>query len=239
MDDLEELEIRGYLTLLNRAHPVSRFDYGPDPVFIECGQEEVSEDVLNAAARVDASTGAGLAIRFFKFIELKLGVSIVGSAEVNRSDRTSITSLDTRSKSRLYYSAQMVTEGESEHVIMIEKTFACDSAPAAEHGDRIELVKFEITTGLGTDIDTYKFQDQSKFLSVPDELYNMNSRPIFISANSPEQFETALDNVIRHHRLSNVHLAHFMLANINYSCSQTRRRACACVVDGGTGPYCD
>ena len=229
MDDLKSLEKQGYLTLLNRTHPASRFYYDDNERFIKCGTTEIKEDISSIGAGADIRATAK--IGFLKFVLGGFGASVEGSV-ASKSEKKEITiELDTSKQSHHFYAAHMVTEGsEAPRMIRIEKTFSCKSGTSLP-GDRIERVRFEITNEPGTDPTIYPFEKASDFLPVPDGMYKYHSRPIFISANSPRQFERALGNIVAEHRVD-VHLAHFMLSNINYSCSQEQRDDCACLIDG-------
>ena len=230
MGDLQRLEKVGSLTLLERKHPVSKFDYDLDnTIYVRCGQGEISETVFGTGVDVNVGANVGSEFSWFRFVSTRLGLSIQGSAGSTMAERSWTISLDTSERSFLYYPAVMVTD-TVQREITVEKVFSCDSGPRIGPGDRIESVKFEVMGRPGIDPEVFHFEEASKYLPVPEELYRYHSRPIFVSANSPEQYERALSRVVEEHSVD-IHLAHFMLANINYSCAQTQRVDCADLVD--------
>lgn len=231
--DLDDLESRGYLTVLDKKYPRAVFKYQNKlPVYIQCGQEKVTEKALKGSAKLKAEGGVGfeapLWARLLSGLKARLGLSVEGEASAE-SGTTWKISVDTSRASYLYYAATMTeTATMKTSNIVIEKVFECRPSPNVGPGNKIISVRFEIEPPDGGDLQEFEFTDPTNYLAVPERLYNHHPRPIFISVNSPEQYETALNKIVDRWDVD-IHLAHFMLTNINYSCTSQghTRKKCA------------
>lgn len=233
--DVDELERQGYLTTLDKNLPIAVFEYqNRSPVYIECGQKKVTEKALKGSAKLKAEGGVGfeapLWVRLISGLKGKLGLS----AEAGVSAETGTTwtiSVDTTKLSYLYYAATMFDSKEKKlSNIIIEKIFECKPPPIQGPGNRMISVRFELEPPDGGDLREFEFTNAADYLPVPEKLYNHQPRPVFLSINSPEQYETALSKVIQTWAVD-INLAHFMLANINYSCNGKTRDKCAELID--------
>lgn len=235
--DLLDLENKGYLTMLDKTYPRAVFEYqNKRPIYIACGQKQVTEKSIKGSAKVKAEGGVGfeapLWARLVSGLSARLGLTLEaeGSAE---SGKTWSISVDTSKASYLYYAATMTdpSTGTTSNIV-IEKVFECKPSPNIGPGNNILSVRFEVDPPDGVDFQEFEFTEPENYLPVPERLYNHHPRPIFLSVNSPEQYEIALTKIIERWDVS-VHLAHFMLANINYSCTGrgNSRKQCAQLID--------
>ncbi|MFX0197472.1 MAG: hypothetical protein ACFFCW_15220 [Candidatus Hodarchaeota archaeon] len=235
--ELLDLEKQGYLTMLNRRHPLFEFEYQTrHPVCIQCGQKKITQKTLKASAGLKMEADAGIAApiwtKFITGLKAKLGLKLESevSGEV---DKTWSITVETTNASYLYYAATMTdTRTKSTSNIFIEKVFECTPSPKIGPGNRILSVRFEIEYPDAPDLVVYEFTNPKEYLPLPDEIFDYHPRPIFLSANTPAQHAAAIRRIIDKWQV-NVNLAHFMLANINYSCTGrgNTRQKCADLID--------
>jgi len=235
--DLVDLERHGYLTMLDKKHPLAVFEYqNRHPVYIQCGQKKVTEKALKASAKVKAEGGVGFAAPLWARLVFGLKARLGLTTEVDVSAEAGTTwtiSVDTSKAAYLYYAVTMTetATGKTSNIV-IEKVFECRPSPNVGPGNKIISVRFEIEPPDGLDFQEFDFTAPTHYLAVPERLYNHHPRPIFLSVNSPEQYETALNKIIERWNVD-IHLAHFILTNINYSCTGRggTREVCAKLID--------
>lgn len=235
--ELVELEKRGYLTMLDKDHPIRRFEYTTRlPVYIECGQERVTEKALSVSTKVQGETGvdvgAPIWAKWIAGVKAKLGLTVEAGTE--SSEQTTWTiAVDTKEASYLYYMATMTDPETSRQAsIFIEKIFDCEPPPTRGPGDRIRRVSFTIDDPDQPDAHVIEFDNPSDYLPVPEALFDHHGRPIFISINNPAQHESVMRTIVETKKIG-ADLAHFIIANINYACTSRNntRDTCAQLVD--------
>jgi len=234
-NELYDLEKQGYLTMLNKKHPLVIFEYlNDDPLYIKCGQKKVTKKSLDgfikATAKAEAEAEISNWMKFITGIKLSLGIALEAGIEAKAGTSHEIT-VDTRKKSYLYYAATM-TDTQTKNIsnILIEKVFECIESPNIGPGDRILSVKFEIDSPHETDLLEYEFINADEYLKMPDRICNLCPRPIFLSLNSPKQHSDVLKKIVQEWRVD-VNLAHFIISNLNYTCPSRNRDLCKDLID--------
>ena len=92
--DLIELEKHGYLTLLDKKYPPSRFDYNENKmVYVECGKEEIELKTKWKSTRISGSAGAAVELTWFDFIKAKLGLQVEAESEMEKKVRPGVSRL--------------------------------------------------------------------------------------------------------------------------------------------------
>ena len=234
-NELYDLEKQGYLTMLNKNHPLVIFEYlNDDPLYIKCGQKKVTkkslEVFIKATAKSEIEAEIPIWMKLLSGIKASLGIGLEGGAEATTGTSYEIT-VDTTEKSYLYYAARMTdTQTKSVSNILIKKIFECNSSPDIGPGDRILSVEFEIESPHETDLPKYKFINADEYLKIPDRICNLSPRPIFLSLNSPKQHSDVLKKIVQEWKVD-VNFAHFIISNLNYTCPSRNRELCKELID--------
>ena len=225
IDDLLRLEERGLVTTLDRKYPIVSIDNREiEPVLLGCGKRTVTSEELRAGISAKASAEARAS--FLGWLKAKLGIEADIAAE---AARVSSIELSTRSKSFMYYAVRgIVHDSDEEFSIRVEKEFDCTSDARVDFGDKITAVTFDVEYFGGSDPLSFRFDDPSQFISMPEEIYDVNNkRPIFVSINNGDHYLKSVGQVMRDIGIPSRWLAEYVLASINYSCPSAQRDACA------------
>lgn len=232
--DIRSLEESGDITMLDKTYPRVEFEYKDDSeYFIKCGTTEISEEDLKEGWNIEAKASVETKLPgWLSFIGSELGIDIGKNIEQNKHETRKTEEINTTEASYLFYAATRTESGSNETSdIVVEKVFECKSSPKAEPGDKILTVKFYIETPGENDASVYAFTDPQDYLNMPDKIYEYHHRPVFLSINSVKQYERVLKKIMDEHNVD-VHLAHFMLANMNTTCHGGKKRErCAKIID--------
>lgn len=235
-NEIENLERKGLLTALNRPHPQLRFELQREaPILIQCGQEKISERVLASSAGVTATAEAESEVplwaQFISGLKLKLGLIVEGRAEAGTETTWRITT-DTTEQSFLYELYEMIESTGRSYPLIVEKVFECESEGRSPFGQRILKISFEIDEG--SDVVVYEFDNPAKLVPVPEELEGFHKRPFFLSVNTPERFNSLVADIVATHPSISANFAHFIAADLNFTCPGRVRTGCSELVATAT-----
>jgi len=212
--------------MLDKNYPIVEFETTENALFIECGQNELSEKTLGVAASVGVSGAVGGEVpvwtRFITGLKASLKLEEEVKADATKSTVYKINGLNTLDISYLSYQVTMIDHSDpardSKLYIIVEKEFDCRQSPKVEPGDRIRRVTFRFYNPDDPDPDVVKFQNAGDVLPVPDELFQYFERPVFISINSPQQQTETIGRLMPELPVADINMAFFVLENLNSSC---------------------
>jgi hypothetical protein len=233
--ELNDLESRGYLTRLDREHPRFVYEYNVRiPLYVECGQETIDRSKIEGS--IKGSVISGIKSSLLQFVGATLGFEVEVSAEASKEREWTIKT-DTSEASYLLYSAtQTETDTGERTAIYIEKRFECEAKGTRPRpGDEILEVAFEVKDMKGLEPYQFAFDNPSNVFSTSEKTRKAFKRPVFVSINAPDHHQEALRNVMKAEGVSDVALAHFIVANMNNTCPEARREFCLAAIGGMGG----
>jgi hypothetical protein len=211
IDELNDHEESGFITLLNKEMPLIKFEYKPETLFyLNCGLEKVDRKYIEGrlSANLSAKTKRTLSSKIFSWITGIEG-TIQGDGSVGKEKETTVT-ISTKESSYLFYDVIMrERNSDEESMITVRKEFNCSTGAVNKPGLNITEIKFTIKHDEFTDPDVYVFGEKDIIINTPEENKKTIGRPVYISVNSASQQNKMLKYITEKYNV-NMQLAHFM-----------------------------